>query len=114
MNLSLFSSRWSPYLAGALVGILAVLSVVVTTAVLDKPKYLGASTTFVRAAGLVEQTVAAEHVAENAYFQAKKVKVDWQMLFVSGVFLGALISSRLGKTSKLETVPPMVLKPELV
>lgn len=107
MNLSLFSSRWSPYLAGALVGILAVLSVVVTTVVLDKPKYLGASTTFVRAAGLLEQTVAADHVAQNDYFQAKKVKVDWQMLFVAGVFAGALISARLGKTSKIEKVPPI-------
>ncbi len=107
MNLSLFSSRWSPYAAGALVGILAVLSVVVTTAVLDKPKYLGASTTFVRAVGFIEQSVAQEHVAQNVYFNAKKIKVDWQMLFVAGVFVGALISSRMGKTSQLETVPPI-------
>ena len=107
MNLSLFSSRWSPYLAGALVGILAVLSVVVTTLVLDKPKYLGASTTFVRAAGLLEQTVAPDHVAQNDYFQSKKVKVDWQMLFVVGVFGGALISAFLGKTAKIEKVPLM-------
>lgn len=107
MNLSLFSSRWSPYLAGALVGILAVLSVVVTTIVIDKPKYLGASTTFVRAVGFVEKVVASDHVAENAYFQSKKVKVDWQMLFVAGVFVGALISARMGKTSKREVVPPI-------
>ena len=107
MNLSLFASRWSPYIAGALVGILATLSVLVTTAVIDKPKYLGASTTFVRAVGFVEQAIVADHVAENAYFTAKKVKVDWQMLFVLGVFVGAMVSARLGKTSKFETVPPI-------
>lgn len=107
MNLSIFASRWSPYIAGALVGVLAVLSVVVTTVILDKPKYLGASTTFVRAAGLAEQTVVAGHVAENAYFQSKKVKVDWQMLFVVGVFIGAFVSGRLGRSAKLETVPPI-------
>ncbi len=107
MNLSLFSSRWSPYLAGALVGVLAVLSVVVTTVVLDRPKYLGASTTFVRAVGFVEKSVAAEHVAQNDYFTAKKVKVDWQMLFVAGVFIGAFASSRLGKSNRFETVPPI-------
>ena len=45
---------WNPYLAGALVGVLAVLSVVVSTKVLGKPKYLGASTTFVRAAGMMQ------------------------------------------------------------
>ena len=107
MNLSLFASRWSPYAAGALVGVLAVLSVVVTTVVLDKPKYLGASTTFVRAVGFVEQSVATEHVKENAYFNKTKIKVDWQMMFVLGIFAGSLLSSRMGKTAKFETVPPI-------
>ncbi|WP_084813413.1 YeeE/YedE thiosulfate transporter family protein [Desulfogranum japonicum] len=107
MNLSFSSPRWSPYMAGALVGVLAVLSVLVTTLVLDKPKYLGASTTFVRAAGLIEASVDAEHVAQNAYFTSKKVKVDWQMLFVVGIFIGAFVSARLGASSKLETVPPI-------
>jgi uncharacterized membrane protein YedE/YeeE len=107
MEVSIFSSRWSPYVAGALVGVLAVLSVVVTTAVIDKPMYLGASTTFVRAAGLVEQAVVPGHVAENAYFVKTKVKVDWQMLFVVGIFAGSLLSSRLGGTTKLESVPPI-------
>ncbi len=107
MNLSIFSKRWNPYLAGALVGILALLSVVVTTVAIDKAKYLGASTTFVRAVGFIEKTVAADHVAANSYFTAKKVKVDWQMLFVTGVFIGAFASARLGRSNKLETVPPI-------
>jgi hypothetical protein len=107
MNVSVFSSRWSPYLAGALVGVLAVLSVVVTTAVIDSPKYLGASTTFVRAAGLVEQVVSTEHVAGSDYFVKTKVKVDWQMLFVVGIFAGSLLSARLGGTAKIESVPPI-------
>jgi len=107
MNLSLFASRWSPYIGGCLVGVLAVLSVVVTTIVIDKPKYLGASTTFVRTVGFIEQSFAAEHVENNAYFEKTKIKVDWQMMFVVGVFAGALISARLGKTAKLEMVPPI-------
>lgn len=105
--MSFSAARWSPYIAGALVGVLAVMSVVVTTIVIDKPKYLGASTTFVRVAGLAEQTVAAEHVSGNDYFTKTKIKVDWQMLFVIGVFGGALLSSRIGKTYKAETVPPI-------
>ena len=107
MSYSIFKSRWSPYFAGALVGVLAVLSVVITTIVIDKPKYLGASTSFVRAAGLLEQGVVPEHVADNAYFKKTKVKVDWQMMFVVGIFAGALLSSRLGKSGKFETVPPI-------
>ena len=107
MSFSLFSVRWSPYLAGARVGILAVLSVLVTTVVLDKPKYLGASTTFVRVAGYAEKTVSSQHVADNAYFQHTKVKADWQMFFVGGIFLGALVSARLGRSFQVETVPPI-------
>lgn len=107
MSFSLFSARWNPYFAGALVGILAVLSVVVTTLIIDKPKYLGASTTFVRASGLAEKLVAPEHVAENAYFQKTKVKIDWQMMFVVGIFGGALLASKLGQSAKFETVPPI-------
>ena len=78
---------WNPYIAGALVGILAISSVVISTKVLGKPKYLGASTTFVRAAGIIEKTFSREHVATNDYYQSKKVKVDWQMLFVFGILL---------------------------
>ena len=46
---------WSPYLAGALVGLLAIISVWATTVLMGKTNYLGASTTFVRAAGLLER-----------------------------------------------------------
>jgi uncharacterized membrane protein YedE/YeeE len=101
------AGTWSPYAAGALVGVLAILSVVVTTVLLDKPKYLGASTTFVRVAGLSEQAVAADHVAENRYFAKTKVKIDWQMMVVAGIFVGAFFSARLGGQSRLETVPPI-------
>ena len=77
-------NKWNPYFAGALVGLLAVASAVVSTKLLGKPKYLGASTTFVRGSGFLERAVAPEHVASNEYFQSKKVKVDWQMLFILG------------------------------
>ena len=97
---------WNPYLAGALLGILAILSVYATTQLLGKTNYLGASTTFVRAAGLLEQTVAGEHVAANEYFTKEKVRVDWQFMLVLGIFLGALISSLSDNSFKLEGVPP--------
>lgn len=101
------TQSWRPYIAGALVGVLAILSVVVSTQTLGKAKYLGASTTFVRSAGLVEQTVAPEHVARNDYYQSKKVKVDWQFMVVVGVFLGALVASLADRSYKLESVPPI-------
>ncbi len=98
---------WSPYLAGALVGLLAIASVLATTLLLGKTSYLGASTTFVRAAGFVEQTVAADHVASNEYYKATKIRVDWQFMLVAGIVLGAFVSSVSDKSFRLEAVPPL-------
>ena len=97
---------WSPYLAGALLGLLAIASVYATTRLLGKPSYLGASTTFVRAAGLLERTVAPDRVAANEYFTKEKVRVDWQFMLVLGIFLGSLVASATDKSFKLESVPP--------
>lgn len=101
------SINYRPYIAGALAGVLAVASVVVSTQLLGSPKYLGASTTFVRAAGLVEKSVASEHVASNDYYQSKKVKIDWQMMLVVGILAGAFIASRVDGSFKAESVPPV-------
>ena len=98
---------WSPYLAGALVGLLAIISVWATTVLMGKTNYLGASTTFVRAAGLLERAVAPERVAANEYFTTSKVKVDWQFMLVLGILPGALIASLSDRSFKLEAVPPL-------
>lgn len=97
---------WSPYLAGALVGLLAVASALATTRLTGKTAYLGASTTFVRAAGMVERAAAPAHVAENAYFTKEKVQVDWQFMLVAGILLGALVSSLTDGSFRREAVPP--------
>ena len=98
---------WRPYLAGALVGLLATLSVLVSTQMLGKPKYLGASTTFVRVAGMIEKEVSPGHVAENSYYRAKKVKVDWQLMFVIGILLGGAVAALAEGGFKFEAVPPI-------
>lgn len=97
----LLQKKWSPYLAGVLAGLLLVLSVFLTG------KYFGASTTFVRATGFIEQTVAPEKVAGMAYFVKEKVKVDWQFMFVVGVLFGSLISALISKDVRAVAVPPM-------
>lgn len=101
------SGGWSPYLAGALVGVLAILSAYATTAWLGKTSYLGASTTFVRGAGVIEQQIAPERVQANEYFTQQKIKIDWQFMLVLGIFIGSLLSSTTDKSFKLESVPPV-------
>jgi uncharacterized membrane protein YedE/YeeE len=101
------SKGWSPYLAGALVGLLAIVSVYLTTIYMGKSTYLGASTTFVRAAGLAVQAVDPSYVAQNVYYAKEKVVVDWQFFMVIGIFFGALLSSKMDGSFKLESLPPL-------
>jgi len=90
---------WNPYVAGALAGLLLVASLYATG------KYFGASTTFVRAAGMLEQTVAAERVAAMPYFMKELPKVDWQWMFVVGIALGSFAASLFSGTFRLQAVP---------
>jgi uncharacterized protein len=107
MKLKADDGAWNPYVAGALVGLLAIVSAYATSELLGKTNYLGASTTFVRAAGLIEHAVAPDHVSANTYFAETKVVVDWQFMLVAGIFIGALISSLSDKSFRLERVPPL-------
>lgn len=93
------SRPWNPYLAGALAGLLLVLSVYASG------KYFGASTTYVRAAGYVESTVDAQRVSAMAYFIKEAPKIDWQFLFVAGIALGSLGASVLSNTFRIQAVP---------
>lgn len=106
MKLMTNDGGWSPYVAGALVGLLAIISVYATTVWMGKTNYLGASTTFVRAAGLLERMVLPERVAANEYFTKEKVRVDWQFMLVFGIFFGAWLSAKTDKSFKIESVPP--------
>jgi len=92
---------WNPYLAGALAGLLMVFSVWFTG------KYIGASTTFVRAAAYVEKAFNPERVAALEYFKKELPKIDWQFMFVIGIFFGSLIASTTSKSFRIQAVPTM-------
>jgi uncharacterized membrane protein YedE/YeeE len=99
--------RWVPYVTGALAGLLAIGSAYATTKLMKKTTYLGCSTTYVRAAGLVEERVCPARVERNAYFQKEKVKVDWQFMLVCGIFAGALAGALATRSFEWEAVPPL-------
>lgn len=92
---------WSPYLAGGLAGLLMIGSVWITG------KYIGASTTFVRSAGIIEKIFGSERIAGMEYYLKEKPMVDWQWMFVIGIFAGSLLSSVLSGTFKLKAVPDL-------
>ena len=95
------SESWSPYAAGSLAGLLAVLSVWIVG------KFLGASTSFVRAAGMIEQLFIPEKVATMDYFVKYTPKVDWQFMFVVGILIGSFIAAMISGSFRLQAVPNM-------
>ena len=97
---------WNPYLAGSLVGVLLVLSVLISG------KFLGASTTFARSASVIEQALGID-TSVIEYFTTGKGKYgpsslpNWQLMFVVGIILGGLLASTLSGDFKIQAVPDM-------
>ncbi len=82
-----FKHPASPYVAGALFGLLTALSGAVAK------QMLGASASFVSAAGLILQNFAPA-LADNMYFKfVMPPSVSWQMLLMVGVIIGAFAAA---------------------
>lgn len=92
---------WSPYLAGGLSGLVLILSVAVAG------KFFGASTTFVRTAGIIEKLFDAERVAQMAYFVKTVPKIDWQWMFVVGILIGSFFASTTSGSFRWQALPNM-------
>jgi hypothetical protein len=92
---------WNPYLSGALSGLVIVFSVWLSG------KFLGASTTFVRTAGMLESLVTPERVAGMPYFLKELPQIDWQWMLVVGIFMGSLVAAKLCGDFRWQAVPVM-------
>ncbi len=91
----------NPYLAGALAGVVSVASVFLTG------NFVGASTTFARLGAGLWGLIAPEHSASLAYFVKYPFAVDWQLLFLVGIFIGSLLSSTVNGTFFIDAVPEL-------
>ncbi len=95
------------YIVGILLGILAIVSAVATTVLLGKSNYLGTSSSFVRAAGFIEEFFSPASTESISYYVIQKIKIDWQFMLVVGITIGAFLSSLANGTFKIEWVPPI-------
>jgi hypothetical protein len=99
--------QWSPYLVGIGIGVLSWCTFYFMG------KALGASTSFVGAAGAGLCGVAPEQCAQNTYllkeYGAKgggfKPIFDWQMALDFALVAGAFLAAWLGRTLRAEHVP---------
>jgi hypothetical protein len=56
---------------------------------------------------MVERLFSAERVAKMEYFVKELPQIDWQWMFVIGIFLGSLISAVTSGSFRLQAVPDM-------
>ena len=92
---------WSPYLAGALSGLVSIGSVWFVG------KYIGASTTFVRTTGMLEKIFSPERVAQMPYFIKEAPIIDWQWMLVVGIAVGAFLAAVTSGSFRLQAFPTM-------
>jgi uncharacterized membrane protein YedE/YeeE len=92
---------WSPYIAGGLSGLVIIVSVLWTG------QFFGASTSFVRSAGMLGKVFSPERVAQLEYFIRYLPKFDWQLMFVIGIFAGSFIAAIWSGTFKWQGAPDM-------
>ena len=81
---------WSPYIVGALIGVLTMLTLMFS----KKP--VGASSAYADTAGMIGRTVAPRHIGSLNYFQENKPAINWTFLFLLGTIAGAFIAAWTG------------------
>ena len=84
------AAAWSPYLVGALIGVLSMATFYFS----DKP--LGVSTSYARLAGLVGDLFSKGHTETLKFYQDKKPKIEWEVMLMFGVILGAFLAAYTG------------------
>ncbi|QDS99490.1 YeeE/YedE thiosulfate transporter family protein [Adhaeretor mobilis] len=92
---------WSPYLVGALIGVLSMFTFYFS----NKP--LGASTAYARLAGMLGKLVAPSHTKSLKYFHDNPPKIGWEVMLVGGVVIGALIAAWSGGEITGRLLPAM-------
>lgn len=91
--------EWSPYLAGALLGVVGVLAVALSNSL------LGASGAFENLAGMIGKVIAPD-LFNNMYFNfIMKPEITWQVILLVGVFFGGMLGAFTSNTLKIRSMP---------
>lgn len=99
--MSPFDKAWSPYFAGALIGLLQIPAfLIIETALGASSSYVtvGAALAGLVDPGLLRIDYVAKHVAANA-------KNLWQVALVAGIALGAFASMKLSGAARAPVSP---------
>ena len=97
----LIQPTWSPYVAGAGIGVLSCLAFLLS----DRP--IGCSTAFVKARGLIGRMTNREGTEKKEYYKEIVPQVDWAFMIIPGIVIGAFIASLLSGQFRILWVPAM-------
>jgi uncharacterized protein len=92
---------WSPYLVGALIGLLSMATFYFS----NQP--LGASTAYARLAGLIGKLISKNHTESLKFYQETKPKIQWDVMLLIGIFLGACLAAYGGGEITGWWMPPL-------
>ncbi|MEO7558790.1 MAG: YeeE/YedE thiosulfate transporter family protein, partial [Nitrosospira sp.] len=81
---------WSPYLVGALIGVLSMATFYFS----NQP--IGASTSFARIAGLIGNLFSKGHTESLKFFQETRPQIEWGVMLMIGIILGAFLAAYTG------------------
>lgn len=99
MKQLIFVGSWSPYLVGALIGVLSWFSFIIS----KKP--LGTSTSYARASAKLGSSFFGDAVLDWKYYQKYKPELEWQSMLVIGIVIGSFISAVLAGEFNLTFIP---------
>ena len=92
---------WSPYIAGAGIGVLSCLAFLLS----DRP--LGCSAGYIKARGFIGKLINKERVAGMEFYQEIVPQVDWAFMIIPGIMIGAFFSAVLSGRFHIFWVPAM-------
>lgn len=98
-SVDLMAKHWSPYVSGALIGILAAATV------LFSDKLLGISTAYARISGMLGLIIVPGLTKRLAYFKKTKPTIEWEVMLFVGVIIGGFLAAWSGDTIDAELLP---------
>lgn len=100
----LTAHTWSPYAAGVMIGLLNCLAIVVSD------NYIGCSTAFSTSSGMLEKLIGGPTTGEKPYYKKFPLEINWALMLVAGVAVGAFLSALLSGSLQLASVPDLWAK----
>ena len=97
----LTAQTWSPYAAGAIIGVLNCVAIVVSD------KFIGCSTAFSRSSGMLEALARGNAATQRPYYQKFVPEIDWEWMLVAGIAVGAFAAAWLSGSLEAVSVPQL-------